>query len=131
MARVGRPPKSNVVKLVSGNPGKRKLRPDPIVEMGAPNKPEWFSEEASAEWDRVVPGLVKQGVLAKQDRSMLSVYCHVHSRVIAYAIEGKDPPPSLVAQHRGLAASFGLEPAARVRVKAVAPQELANPWDDV
>lgn len=44
-----------------------------------PDCPEWLSEEAKAEWDRIVPTLVKLVGVHKIDRSLLATYCETWS----------------------------------------------------
>ncbi|AHB49785.1 hypothetical protein W911_00250 [Hyphomicrobium nitrativorans NL23] len=73
MAKVGRKPKSNVIRLLEGNPGKRPIADDEIIVDLPPQKPPVVAANpvASAEWDRVLsimpPGLISaahEGVLA-------------------------------------------------------------------
>ncbi|MEU0808786.1 phage terminase small subunit P27 family [Streptomyces sp. NPDC005970] len=40
-----------------------------------PEPPEWLSEEAAAEWARVVPGLARLEILKAEDRAALASYC--------------------------------------------------------
>lgn len=74
----GRKPKPPALKLLDGNPGKRKI-PTPAVVSGAPDCPEWLTDEAQAEWDRVVPDLDAKGLLDKVDRAALTAYCQAVS----------------------------------------------------
>tara|TARA_Y100000310_G_C20590278_1_gene767613 strand:- start:11 stop:460 length:450 start_codon:yes stop_codon:yes gene_type:complete len=46
-------------------------KPEPIV----PEKPDWISSEAKAEWDRVQPELEGLGLLTRIDRGALAGYC--------------------------------------------------------
>jgi P27 family predicted phage terminase small subunit len=60
----GRKPKPTHLKLITGNPGKRKLNlnePIPIGELKAP--PDWFTDEQKDIWNYAIqhapPGLLK------------------------------------------------------------------------
>jgi P27 family predicted phage terminase small subunit len=53
-------------------------RPVPVAPKfarQAPEPPEWLSDEARAEWDRVVPGLEALDLLKESDRAVLVAYC--------------------------------------------------------
>lgn len=56
MAKRGRKPKSNVVRLLEGNPGKRPIVDDEIIIELPAQKPSVVAADAlaSAEWDRVL-----------------------------------------------------------------------------
>lgn len=76
MSRTGRPPKPTKLRVIEGNPGKRK-----IVDTGVkappqkPRRPEWLTDRAAAEWSYIVPLLDELGLLAKVDRAVLAAYC--------------------------------------------------------
>jgi phage terminase small subunit len=54
----GRKPKPTHLKLVTGNPGNRPLKPDSVeVDAILPDPPEHLFEEAKEEWRRVSQGL--------------------------------------------------------------------------
>ena len=68
----GRRPKPRLLKLITGNPGKRPLRPDePEPIVGWPDKPP-LSRVASAEWDRLARLLESEQRLTTADSSMLT-----------------------------------------------------------
>jgi len=72
----GFPPKPTRLKLIEGNPGKRRLnRREPQPRSGAPTRPEWLLPEAKREWRRMVAWLEPQGLLTVADRAALSAYC--------------------------------------------------------
>ena len=73
---VGRPRKPTKLKIVQGNPGKRKLpENEPQPTLGIPTRPGWLSPEAKREWNRVVAELDAIGLLATVDRALLTAYC--------------------------------------------------------
>ena len=56
MGRRGPPPKPGIIKLIEGNPGKRKInRREPQPANDAPRCPAWLTPEAKTVWRRVVP----------------------------------------------------------------------------
>lgn len=64
----GRRPKSAVMKLVTGNPGKRPVPDDePVAVPGWPDKPPKLGKVASAEWDRLALLLEGELRLSKAD----------------------------------------------------------------
>lgn len=118
----------------------------PAPPAGEPDKPEWLSAEASAEWDRVLPQLLTAGTLSRIDRSALAAYCQSWSDVVALTAQvEKDgrtwdepiqsaagavvghrikPHPAVrqleaaSARMRQYLIEFGLTPAARARMGA-------------
>lgn len=134
------------LKLIRGNPGKRKLNIKGHPGAGtAPDRPNWLTQEASEEWDRVVTELDRLKMLAKVDRAALIGHCEAVSQLreatedIAergvtllvlerefddgtklYAKVAKNPAVTVaqnaMAQIRGFCAEFGLSPSARARM---------------
>jgi P27 family predicted phage terminase small subunit len=144
--RAGRKPVPTELKLIRGNPGKRKVNTKGHPATGtAPDKPDWLTEEASNEWDRVVSELDRLKMLAKVDRAALVGHCEAVSQLreatedIAergvtvvvlerefedgtklYAKVAKNPAVTVaqaaMGQIRGFCAEFGLSPSARARM---------------
>ncbi len=82
MAPVGRPPVPTKLKLLRGNPGKRKLNTsEPQPEVGVPSRPEWLLPEAKREWARQVAAL-PPGLLTKVDRAALAQWCQCWARYV-------------------------------------------------
>lgn len=68
------------LKLIKGRaPGRdsggRVVAPPPGFKRLPPEAPDWLSDEARAEWDRVVPGLSRLDLLKPEDRAALAAYC--------------------------------------------------------
>src|SRR4051812_10915124 len=77
----GPKPKPAHLKLLEGNPGKRRVPNEPrAVSTAMPVAPEFLTPEARAEWDRVVTQLHPMGVLAEIDVSPLAAYCQAYGR---------------------------------------------------
>ena len=83
MGRRGPAPEPTAIKLIKGNPGKRKLNtqePQPIVTM--PHCPAYLDEVAKAEWDRLAPILVRMKVLSEADYIALASLCQTFSTMV-------------------------------------------------
>ncbi|MBK3561098.1 phage terminase small subunit P27 family [Streptomyces sp. MBT56] len=77
---MGRPSQPAALKLIKGrSPGKdsagRDVNPGPAFKRLPPEAPAWLSDEARAEWDRVLPGLSRLDLLKPEDRAALAAYC--------------------------------------------------------
>lgn len=78
----GRRAKPTTLKVLQGNPGKRKLNEEePDFGAGAPPKPDWFDDYASAEWDALTGILVPARVLTKGEIGVLVVACDAYSQL--------------------------------------------------
>jgi len=77
--RTGRPPKPTELKLIEGNPGKRKLIAPPKAPPARPQCPSWLSDYAKTEWHYIVPVLDELGLLTKVDRAVLAGFCEAVS----------------------------------------------------
>ena len=76
MAKSGPPPKPTRLKILNGNPGKRKInKREPIPAPGIPTCPTWLSAEAKVEWRRIVPRLSELQLLTRMDRAAFAAYC--------------------------------------------------------
>src|SRR6187397_371066 len=73
----GRKPTPRALRVLRGNPGKRRLstrEPRPTLQPDlAP--PDWLDEDAKTEWHRLAPVLGRLGVLAETDADALAAYC--------------------------------------------------------
>ena len=149
MATPGPPRKPTALKLIAGNPGKKKQprgEPKPMVE--APLPPKHLAMEARAEWERIAPMLVRLKLLTKLDRAALSAYCQAWSRHVE-AEEQIARASALAFTHNGypivnpwitiskqavdqmarFIGEFGLTPAARCRLSAPDP-DADDPAND-
>ena len=136
MGKRGPQPAPTAIKLLKGTyrPCRApKNEPKPKVE--APSCPSWLRREAKAEWKRLVPGLLKDGLLTKRDRALLTAYCdawadlHQFEKIlqedgVTYVTGGGiiAQHPMVVAKHKAreqvnkLGAKFGLSPTDRCQV---------------
>lgn len=134
---MGRTPQPSKIRLITGNPGKRPInKQEPQPAEGIPKKPKNFlTEEASAEWDRIVPQLTACGLLTHLDFAALLGYCMTYSDYIMATREVQRLGPVITCPNgalqknpymaqanaslkllRGFMADFGLSPASRSRV---------------
>jgi P27 family predicted phage terminase small subunit len=76
----GPPPSPSYLKLLRGNPGKRRVPPEPQPEVApaCPDAPAFLGEYAKEEWSRVTPGLHACRLLSALDIQPLAAYCHAY-----------------------------------------------------
>jgi P27 family predicted phage terminase small subunit len=135
--RPGPAPQPTSLRILSGNPGKRKLnrseaRPRPLE----PEKPNWLDRQAGAEWDKLAPMLFNLGLLTEADGDALAAYCQALAMLAkaTRAVNRKGltlvtptgqvrTRPEVIIQQRalvivrGYAEVFGLTPSSRSRIE--------------
>jgi P27 family predicted phage terminase small subunit len=147
----GRKPKPTALKLVMGNPGKRKLNPkEAKINLSQPTPPEFLNDHAKVEWERVIGTLYKAGLMTELDRGVLAAYCQAYGRWVQAEIalarmadEDEVNKALMVTTHNGTAIQnplvgtankakadmvrhaleFGMTPSARSKVSA-------NPYEE-
>lgn len=150
MGRRGPPPTPTAIKLLRGNPGKRKLssnEPKPIITL--PHCPSYLDEDARTEWGRLAPILVRMKVLTEADYIALASLCQTYSTMVK-AQEQLNKSGILFKTPSGyvqqspligivnsctekivtLCREFGLTPSARARVQTNQQEaaEADDPW---
>lgn len=73
--RPGPRPQPVALKLLRGNPGKRRLPAQTAAPTPGADCPAGLGREAKREWDRVLPELQRLGLVTQLDRARLAVYC--------------------------------------------------------
>jgi P27 family predicted phage terminase small subunit len=69
------------IKKLRGNPGGRKLNErEPKLETKTPAMPPNLPDLAIAEWNSIVPALLRLGVLTELDGKALAAYCFSYAR---------------------------------------------------
>ena len=149
MATRGRKPKPTAIKILEGNPGKRKLNDrEPVLDKRAPDCPTWLTTEARKEWHRLASTMEAMGVLTEVDRAAFAAYCQAYARwkeaeeriketnLIFKAPSGyPQQSPYVGIAHQSMKimkdfmAEFGLTPASRSRIIAGAGE--VDPHDDM
>lgn len=85
MPRPGAKSKPTKLKVLQGNPGKRKLsdkEPDPTPVEKIPDPPHWLDYYAKKEWKRVAEKLIEIGLLTEIDLSTFTIYCQRYAEWI-------------------------------------------------
>ena len=147
----GRPPVPFRLKVLRGNPGQRRLRPEPEppVLPECPDPPVHVTGYAAEEWRRTGPELHRLGLLTVADTSVFEAYCVSYGRwrELEEQLVGAEllipgsrknlkanPLIAAAAQARRdlarLGAEFGLTPSSRTRVSA-ANVPLASKFGDL
>jgi P27 family predicted phage terminase small subunit len=143
----GPPPTPNVIKLLRGNPGKRRIadEPKPQIPETVPEPPPFLIGYAADEWYRVAPELHRLRLLTIADVMPFAAYCqaYMYWRTAAEALAAmasRDPvtnglmvrgsagsamqnPLVHIARKAAsdmvrYASEFGFTPAARARIAA-------------
>ena len=139
----GRKPLPTQLKVLRGNPGKRRLNDaEPKVVARIPSPPRELPQEAKREWWRIGRQLLAAGLVTDLDRMALAALVQSYSRWIeaqtmlaqtGLLIKGKDGSPRLnpllrvsaqaQAEYTKMLSEFGLTPSSRSRVKATKNEE--------
>jgi len=132
----GRRPKPTRWKLLTGNPGKRRLNPnEPQPEATIPDCPPELGPAARREWDRLVIDLAKLRMITNLDRAALAAYygafalwAEAMEQIQKYGTVIKSPTgypvqSPYVANCQAeiiieIAAEFGFAPVSRSRIAA-------------
>ena len=147
----GRKSKPTALKVLQGNPGKRKLNDEePDFGVGAPAKPDWLDAYGSEEWDTLVSILVPARVLTKGDIGVLAVACDAYAQwrsCMAFLKKKKSlsydassanggtnykPYPEVVQrnlarkQYLSALSELGLSPSSRTKVKRIPEVKLSG-----
>ena len=79
---MGGQPKPTKLKILEGNPGRRKLHQEPDMSSDMPDPPETVKDDAYAlqEWNRLALGLHVLGLLNNADAATFGAYCTSYSR---------------------------------------------------
>ena len=154
---VGRRPKPTALKQLEGNPGKRALNhEEPQPDKVAPEMPKGMAKAAQREYKRMVPKLLKLGLLSEIDGKALASYCDAVAIIEAarrelkehgqyYVSHYADKDGNLVvgeiktnpavndllkatAMKKSFEIEFGLTPASRAKLKVEKPPEV-DPLD--
>ena len=76
----GPKPRPARLKVLEGNPGKRKILDEPKPPSDKPEPPSHLDKYGLEEWHRVVEGLYTMGVLSSIDHGTLAAYCYSYSQ---------------------------------------------------
>jgi len=151
----GRKPKPTALKIVEGNPGRRKLPEfEPKFDPAQSSPSPFLNDDAKVEWGRIFGILYEAGVLTEVDRAVLAAYCQsygvwaqaereidklqqssVLNGLILRTKEGnfiQQPLLGIANRARGdmvkYASEFGMSPTSRVKVETSGTQKKENPF---
>ena len=120
------------LKLISGtdqpcrrdDPGS--LMEIPII-MEVPEPPHWLpNEHAIAEWRKLAPIFVNNGLLTETSISVLGNLCALHGVLVDVWSKGFLPNANTIAQYRSMVNDFGMTPASLSKVKINKDTPKAN-----
>lgn len=80
MARTGRPPKPDHIKLLTGTARPSRQRDTPTPTPGA-ERPGWLGPDACALWDKLAPDLTKDGILSERSSYWLALACDAMEKI--------------------------------------------------
>jgi phage terminase small subunit len=130
---VANPRKPTVLKILAGNPGKRKLPVEREVEHAPPSKPQWVSVDpvASPVWDELAPSRVAIGLLSDKTADAFGQLCFLLGEFRRNPMSGLDGPRMVHMRH--LMTAFGMEPSALAKhgIATSKPQKVVNPFADI
>ena len=150
----GRKPKPTKLKLVAGNPGKRKINTKEPKPMNvAPRQPAEMNADEKKVWKYITEELGHMGILASSDQGVIAAYCHwaalsIKAKRLLNKLgeSGKDPEiittksgniiqnPWLGIANRAnheivkVAAQLGLDPTARTRLEVEKETDAGPDW---
>lgn len=123
----GRPPKPQALRVLQGNPGKRRLTKEPALPAGA-SPPAWLGKVARRYWDELAPMLTTAGLLKATDADALAMYCSLKVLLVRQAKQGT-VDLRLSSEWRQYASRFGLTPADRAKVGPGDAVKAADPFE--
>jgi P27 family predicted phage terminase small subunit len=154
MGKRGPPATPTTLKILRGNPGKRRLNKDePQPPVGGVTMPSHLGEIAAARWRELLPMLQAVRVMTQADIEALARYCDTYEWWLATRVKLKkdgDTYPilndggevkyiaqrpevsiahKLAQQLRQLEQDFGLNPSARASLHVEKPQTFDDDED--
>jgi P27 family predicted phage terminase small subunit len=154
----GPPPEHPHLRLLKGNPGKRRARvlPEPTRAQICPPPPPHLNEYAKEVWQQIAPELHRLNLLTVLDVGPLAAYCSAaaqlrhaaeaidrmakqDNRGHALTIEGSagnqvmNPLLRIASQAMNdmqrIGAQFGLTPAGRLQLSGISPPQRPSKFD--
>ena len=117
------------LKILAGNPGKRKAdieHNEPIPPPGIPTIPEWLQSfpVAAEEWDRESEILLAMDLFSLAEAGTFAMRCYLASQIqeVAGKLEGVEDDKSynqikqLITEYRNIGSLLGLDPASRTKL---------------
>lgn len=130
----GRPRKPTALKLLQGNPGKRKLPKSEVKPKSGCAPPAFLRGKALSQWERLAPRMIELGLVSEIDGDAFAALC-LHTVTLAQIAALQDTLTGAAVvtcagaladctkELRQLWAKFGMTPADRTKVTAVEPSK--------
>lgn len=86
----GRPQKPAALHILHGNRSKKNFDElieeikSPAIPVAAPPMPDVLSDDAVAEWERLIPDLTALGLISTLDQMALATYCQAYADWLRY-----------------------------------------------
>ena len=109
----GRKPKDLALRIIQGNPGRRRLEGTTAFTVGPVEKPLNLDDDASQEWDRLTTALLD--ILSAADRGMLLVAVDAYSAFMGAARVLKHEGATYQTQSENGSVLIRLRPEVRMR----------------
>lgn len=148
--KTGRKPKPTKLKILTGNPGKRRLpahEPQPLRDLEPGDAPLWLGPQAREIWEREMPRL-PQGLLGAHHAEIFAQYCALVAEAVRCGKLLEKSPPVVkhangilmdsplaaafrrnVESARKLASELGLTPTSSPRAVAERTGISQNPFE--
>jgi len=136
MGRRGPAPQPTKLRILRGNPGKRKInKNEPKPTNGEPPMPSWLPAEGKTAWRWIVRELAPIGVVTLADEAALTATCEAWARYVKaskrYHRSGCPRSEKIarfaLTQVRQFLGEFGLTPSARTRLSGHGHIEEKDP----
>jgi phage terminase small subunit len=138
----GRKPIPTKLKVLAGNPGKRKSDIDhnePIPPPGDPEMPAWLRSfpVAVEEWIRESEILSAMGLLSVADSGTFAMRCYLASQIqetadkmnIAEGDKSYSQIKQLITEYRNIGSLLGLDPASRTKLSVDPSRKSKSKFD--
>ena len=118
----GKPPKPAHLKVIQGNPGKRRINAGEPQSTALAGPPKSLSSKQKALWAELVEA-APPGVLKQADRFLVELAV----RLLEQTRTGTEVAPGIATQLRLALAAMGMDPTSRCRL-TVSDSAPANPF---
>lgn len=112
----GRPPKPTALKLLTGNPGRRKLNESEPQPLGKAKPPDWLSLEARKLWDTYAPRYEAMRTLTDADELAFANWMILQAKIAICEREGEPVSNETLSKALAYATQFGGTGSGRARI---------------
>ena len=126
-----RPRKSKKSHIAQGTFRKHRHEDREELDLppGIPDKPEFLSECAAKEWDRIVPIMLEMGTLTELDSAALATYCELYVEFQSTRSCPSAFPASKFSALRMSFSDLGFSPVARTKIPGLKKElKKKNPF---